>query len=138
MQKASCRLPDTVVPLKYSLCYDDLDLDRCTFNGQVAIDCQVNEELFYLLIFCMLASARVVAPCLQRALAGSYSSLARRRVSRVCLNQRCIALCSVRDIGAEILPVSTIILQTAHMHDMICTQKRRSGRYRMFFVLRAA
>lgn len=36
-----CRLPDTVVPLKYSICYDDLDLDRCIFLGRVTISCKV-------------------------------------------------------------------------------------------------
>lgn len=41
MERPSCRLPDTVVPVKYSLLYDDLDLDRCTFTGQIVIDCQV-------------------------------------------------------------------------------------------------
>lgn len=41
----SCRLPDTVVPVKYSIRYDDLDFDRCTFMGQVDIDCQVRFEV---------------------------------------------------------------------------------------------
>lgn len=37
----SCRLPDAVLPVKYSLCYDDLDLDKCTFSGQAIIECKV-------------------------------------------------------------------------------------------------
>ncbi|CAN0229581.1 unnamed protein product [Ectocarpus sp. 6 AP-2014] len=44
-QKTSCRLPDTVVPVKYTLRYHDLDLDRCTFAGSVAIDCEVKSEV---------------------------------------------------------------------------------------------
>lgn len=40
-ETSSCRLPDTVVPIKYSLRYDDLCLDSCKFSGSVVIDCQV-------------------------------------------------------------------------------------------------
>ncbi|CAM9379199.1 unnamed protein product [Choristocarpus tenellus] len=40
--KHRCRLPTNVTPLKYSLRYNDLNLDSCTFLGSVAIDCQVN------------------------------------------------------------------------------------------------
>ncbi|CAN0321806.1 unnamed protein product [Pylaiella littoralis] len=43
--RKSCRLPDTVVPRKYSLIYEDLDLDRCTFSGSVAIDCEVKSAV---------------------------------------------------------------------------------------------
>ncbi len=39
--KTSCRLPNNVVPVKYSLVYRDLDLDRCTFSGSVLIHCKV-------------------------------------------------------------------------------------------------
>lgn len=45
----SCRLPGTVVPVKYSIRYDDVDLDRCTFSGQVKIDCQVRHAACYAL-----------------------------------------------------------------------------------------
>lgn len=37
----SCRLPDAVLPVKYNLRYDDLDLDKCTFSGQAIIECEV-------------------------------------------------------------------------------------------------
>lgn len=40
-EKTSCRLPNTVVPVKYSLLYRDLDLDRCAFSGSVVIQCNV-------------------------------------------------------------------------------------------------
>lgn len=45
IKQESCRLSDQVVPLKYNLRYDDLDLDRCTFTGQVVIQCQVKSEV---------------------------------------------------------------------------------------------
>ncbi|CAN0104343.1 unnamed protein product [Hapterophycus canaliculatus] len=44
-ERNSCRLPTTVVPVKYSLRYDDLSLDNCKFSGSVIIDCQVTHEM---------------------------------------------------------------------------------------------
>lgn len=41
-ERTSCRLSDAVVPVKYSLIYHDLDLDRCTFTGSVVILCKVS------------------------------------------------------------------------------------------------
>lgn len=59
-RKKSCRLPETVVPVKYSLRYDDLDLDRCTFTGQVVIDCQVGSSRYCVCRLCILS--RVLLP----------------------------------------------------------------------------
>eukprot|EP00752_Nemacystus_decipiens_P015740 g14052.t1 len=44
-ERTSCRLPDTVVPVKYSLIYHDLDLDRCTFTGSAVILCKVKSPV---------------------------------------------------------------------------------------------
>eukprot|EP00903_Cladosiphon_okamuranus_P013627 g12691.t1 len=44
-ERTSCRLPESVVPVKYSLVYHDLDLDRCTFSGSVVILCKVESPV---------------------------------------------------------------------------------------------
>ena len=45
------RLPTTVIPTKYTLHYDRVDLSRFYFTGSVHIDLNIKEVCFFLMFF---------------------------------------------------------------------------------------